>query len=70
MVNSLFGMTRVLDCRSRSGVDDGIDTGVGYFLGAGRMTNGLRGYGVGDRIAASFQYLSVPHRVLQDSNDS
>jgi len=55
MVNSLFGTTRALDCRSRSGVDDGIDAGIGYFLGAGRMTNGLRGYGVGDRIAASFE---------------
>jgi len=55
MVNSLFGMMRVLDCRSQSGVDDGIDTGIGYFLGAGMMTNSLRGYGVGDRIAASFE---------------
>jgi len=55
MVNSLFGMMRALDCWSQSGVDDGIDAGVGYFLGAGRMTNGLRGYGVSYRIAATFE---------------
>ena len=54
MINLLFGTTRALDCRCRSSVDNGIDAGVGNFLGAGRMTNSLRGHGVGDCSPASF----------------
>lgn len=44
----------MFDCRSRSGVDDGVGAAVRFVLGAGGVTNSLRGCGVGDSIVAGF----------------
>ena len=65
MINLLVGTTRALDCRCPSGVDDGIDAGVGYFLGVGRLTNGLRGCSIVHCIAASFDSSSTILNIMK-----